>query len=56
MQKKSFYTAYDIAEIFDICYAKALEWIKFSGVKYVCIGRKYRVNITEFQKHVGITS
>lgn len=55
MQQKLFYTAYDIAEILDICYAKALDWIKLSGVKYVRIGRTYRVSVDEFRKYLGIT-
>lgn len=43
-----YYTAYDIADIFGICYAKALDWIKYSGVPYVRIGRTYHVRISTF--------
>lgn len=52
--KNQFYNPHEIAEMLGICYAKALEWIKFSGVKYIRIGRTYHVSIEEFKKYTGI--
>ena len=36
-------TPQEIAEILKISYEKALEFIKYSGIKYTKIGRQYRV-------------
>ena len=36
-------TVADVADMLKISYDKALEFIKFSGVEYVQIGRQYRV-------------
>jgi len=37
-------TPNDVAEILKISYEKALDFIKHSGVKFVQIGRQYRVS------------
>ena len=37
-------TAYDIAEMLGVSYEKALDFIKYSGVKHLKIGRQYRVS------------
>ena len=47
---KKFYSIYEIADILGICYAKALEWVKYSGVQYVKVGRTYHVSIQAFNK------
>ena len=39
-----FLTPYDIAEILSISYEKALNFVKYSGVEYIHIGRQYRVS------------
>ena len=36
-------TVNEIAEMLKISYDKALEFVKYSGVEYVQIGRQYRV-------------
>lgn len=37
-------TPNDIAEVLQISYEKALDFIKYSGVKFTKIGRQYRVS------------
>lgn len=37
-------TPYDIAELLQISYEKALAFIKYSGVKHIQLGRQYRVS------------
>ena len=39
----TYFTVGEIAEMLKISYDKALEFIKYSGVEYVQIGRQYRV-------------
>lgn len=39
-----YFTTKEVAEMLKISYDKALEFIKFSGVEYVKIGRQYRVS------------
>ena len=46
--KDKFLTAHDIAEMLNVSYDKALEFIKCSGVEYVKIGRQYRVSESKF--------
>lgn len=41
--KDNYLTPQEVAEMLKISYDKALEWIKYSGVEYVLIGRQYRV-------------
>ena len=50
MQEKSinFLTAKDISIILKICYQKALNFIKFSGIEYIKIGQAYRVEESKF--------
>ncbi len=36
-------TPYQIAEMLQISYEQALDFIKYSGVKYFKVGRQYRV-------------
>ena len=47
MQDK-YLTANDISKMLKISYDKALEFIKYSGVEYVKIGRQYRVAESKF--------
>lgn len=37
-------TPQEIADILKISYDKALDFIKYSGVEYIKIGRQYRVD------------
>ncbi len=53
MTDKEFLTPHDISRILDICYTKALEFIKFSGIKYSKIGRSYRVKRTTFERFIS---
>ena len=41
--KDTYMTVGEIAEMLKISYDKALEFVKYSGVEYVQIGRQYRV-------------
>ena len=49
---KQFYNAYDIADIMGICYAKALAFIKYSGIDYVKMNRTYLVHIDKFNSFI----
>ncbi len=40
----TYFTVKDVAELLKISYDKALDFVKFSGVEYVKIGRQYRVS------------
>lgn len=53
-QHKAFYTVNEIADLLGICYAKALEWVKYSGIKYVKVGRSYHVSTKEFNHFTGL--
>lgn len=39
----TYLTVQEVAEMLKISYDKALDFIKYSGVEYVQIGRQYRV-------------
>ena len=39
----TYFTVGEIAEMLKISYDKALDFVKYSGVEYVLIGRQYRV-------------
>lgn len=41
--KDTYLTVQEVAEMLKISYDKALDFIKYSGVEYVQIGRQYRV-------------
>ena len=41
-------TPQEIAEILKISYEKALDFIKYSGIPYIQIGRQYRVEEVKF--------
>ena len=53
--EKQFYKAKDITEIMGICYAKALAFIKYSGITYVRINRTYLVEKSVFERFVSET-
>lgn len=53
---KTFYTPKDISTILDISYQNALEFIKYSGITYLKIGRQYRVNTDIFNKYIKNTN
>ena len=40
----------EVAEMLKISYDKALDFIKYSGVEYVQIGRQYRVQESRLQE------
>ncbi len=44
----------EIAEVLNICYEDALALVKYSGIKFVKIGRLYRVECSEFEKMLAI--
>lgn len=46
-------TAYEISEILKISYEKALDFIKYSGIPYVKIGRQYRVSEKAFYNYLN---
>ena len=41
--KDTYMTVGEISEMLKISYDKALDFVKYSGVEYVLIGRQYRV-------------
>ena len=41
--KDTYMTVSEVAEMLKISYDKALEFVKYSGIEYVQIGRQYRV-------------
>ena len=41
--KDNYLTPQEVAELLKISYDKALDFIKYSGVEYVLVGRQYRV-------------
>ena len=43
----------DISKIMNICYEDALSLVKYSGIKYVKVGRLYRVEYNEFEKIIS---
>ncbi len=43
-------TVDDVAKILKVSYDTALLWVKNSGVKFVMVGRQYRVKETEIEK------
>ena len=52
---KKFYNAKDLTKIMGICYAKALAFIKYSGIPYIKINRTYLVEKTVFARFVSET-
>ncbi len=55
MMEKKFYNARDITEIMGICYAKALAFIKYSGIKYIKINRTYLIEKSVFERFIEET-
>lgn len=53
--EKIFYNARDISRLMGICYAKALAFIKYSGITYVRINRTYFVEKSVFDEFVSET-
>ena len=45
----TYLTVQEVAEMLKISYDKALDFIKYSGVEYVQIGRQYRVQEIRLQ-------
>ena len=45
----TYLTVQEVAEMLKISYDKALDFIKYSGVEYVQIGRQYRVQESRLQ-------
>lgn len=46
-------TPYDIAELLQVSYDTALEFIKTSGILYIQVGRQYRVSEQAFNTFVS---
>lgn len=53
--EKQFYNARDLAAMMGICYAKALAFIKYSGITYIKINRTYFVEKTIFNSFISET-
>ena len=51
--EKQFYNARDITKIMGICYAKALAFIKYSGITYIKINRTYLVEKSIFERFLS---
>ena len=52
---KQFYNARDVSQVMGICYAKALAFIKYSGITYIRINRTYLVEKSVFDNFVSET-
>lgn len=50
-----FYNARQLADIMGICYAKALAFIKYSGITYVRINRTYLIEKSVFKEFISKT-
>lgn len=50
ISSKMFLNAKDIANMLDISYTKALDFIKYSGIQYIKIGNQYRITQEAFNK------
>lgn len=50
--EKKFYSASDLTKIMGICYAKALAFIKYSGIHYIRINRTYLVSKNTFDTFI----
>ena len=51
-------TPHDVADILKVSYETALEFIKYSGIDYIKIGRQYRISrdtLTTFLQKRGHT-
>lgn len=48
-------TAHDIAELLHITYPTALSFIKFSGVRYLKVGKSYRVLDSDLMEFLQTT-
>jgi excisionase family DNA binding protein len=51
-------TPHDVADILKVSYETALEFIKYSGIDYIKVGRQYRVSkdkLTAFLQKKGHT-
>lgn len=46
-------TPYDIAELLQVSYDTALDFIKNSGISYIQVGRQYRVSEKAFTAFVS---
>lgn len=55
--EKNFYNPAEVADILNVSYATALDWIKHSGIPYIKVGRSYRVSTQVFDKFTsGVTN
>lgn len=52
-ENKKYINTQDIADVLGICYAKALDFIKYSGINYIKIGRTYLVSAEKFDKFIN---
>ena len=48
-------TPNDIAELMQVSYETALNFIKASGIPYIMVGHQYRVSDTAFENFVSAT-
>ncbi len=51
-----FYTAQEISKMMKISYQKALSLIRYSGMRYIKIGRQYRVSVDAFNEFTKSTN
>ena len=52
---KEFLSAYDISDMMGMSYAKALAFIKYSGIKYIKLNRIYFVSSKVFEEFTSDT-
>lgn len=56
MSNQQFYTPAEIAAILKISYEGALSFIRNSGIKYIKVGRQYRVSEMDFNEYISKSS
>ena len=54
-EQVKFYNAKQISVIMGICYAKALAFIKYSGINYIRTNRTYLVEKAVFNEFISTT-
>ena len=56
MSNQQFYTPAEIATILKISYEGSLSFIRNSGIKYIKVGRQYRVSERDFNEYISRSS
>ena len=47
-------TVKEVAEILKVSYETALNFVKYSGITYINVGKQYRVSEKDFENYIKI--